>query len=58
MEVNLKQEPLQVKANEIIEVAFWRAENEDKVWYEWCVNSPIQGRINNSNGKSYFIKKH
>lgn len=41
----------------MIDVTFWRAENEEKVWYEWCLNSPVRGSIYNPNGRSYFIKK-
>ncbi|XP_017782552.1 PREDICTED: protein arginine N-methyltransferase 5 [Nicrophorus vespilloides] len=50
--------PVQVKTNEQIEVTFWRAENNEKVWYEWCLNSPFMGSISNIAGRSYFIKKH
>ncbi|XP_025829621.1 protein arginine N-methyltransferase 5 [Agrilus planipennis] len=51
-------EPVQVSKGETIEVAFWRSQNEEKVWYQWCLLSPHKGSIINPNGRSYFIKKH
>lgn len=51
-------EPVHVPEDGIIELSFWRSENVDKVWYEWCLHSPIKTPIMNSNGRSYFIKKH
>lgn len=51
-------EPVHVPVDGVIELSFWRAENSDKVWYEWCLHSPIKTSIMNPNGRSYFIKKH
>lgn len=42
----------------MIEISFWRVENPDKVWYEWCLEKPVKGCIMNPAGRSYFIKKH
>ncbi|KAL3276952.1 hypothetical protein HHI36_012317 [Cryptolaemus montrouzieri] len=50
-------EPMQIKGGSTIQVAFWRAESADKVWYEWCVESPMKTNIVNPNGRSYFITK-
>ncbi|KAG5898200.1 hypothetical protein JTB14_005580 [Gonioctena quinquepunctata] len=52
------QEPVYIEEGNVIELSFWRAESPDKVWYEWCLHSPIKTGIMNSNGRSYFIKKH
>ncbi|RZB38852.1 PRMT5 domain containing protein [Asbolus verrucosus] len=52
------QKPLKVQAGSVIEISFWRVENPDKVWYEWCLEAPMKGCIMNPNGRSYFIKKH
>lgn len=52
------QTPVQVKTGEVIEVSFWRAENAEKVWYEWSLESPVRTNIMNPSGRSYFIKKH
>lgn len=51
-------EPVHIPADGVIELSFWRLENADKVWYEWCLHSPVKTSIMNSNGRSYFIKKH
>lgn len=50
-------EPMFVKGGETIEIAFWRSESKDKVWYEWCVESPRKSNIVNPNGRSNFITK-
>lgn len=47
-----------MKSGSVIEIAFWRSENSEKVWYQWCLEAPIKGTIHNPNGRSYFIKKH
>lgn len=52
------QEPLKLEAGAVVEISFWRVENADKVWYEWCLESPVKGCIMNPGGRSYFIKKH
>ncbi|CAG9865400.1 unnamed protein product [Phyllotreta striolata] len=52
------QSPVQVERDQTIEVSFWRTESGDKVWYEWCLHSPVKTRIFNSCGKSYSIRKH
>ncbi|KAF5279735.1 hypothetical protein FQA39_LY05425 [Lamprigera yunnana] len=51
-------EPVYVKEGEIIEVCFWRMHSEEKVWYQWCLESPIRTSIINPNGRSFFIKTH
>ncbi|KAJ8952111.1 hypothetical protein NQ314_007604 [Rhamnusium bicolor] len=51
-------EPIHVTEGNIIEVSFWRAESQDKVWYEWCLESPVKGCIMNPDGRSYFLKKY
>ncbi|XP_044756461.1 protein arginine N-methyltransferase 5 [Coccinella septempunctata] len=50
-------EPMQIKKGDIIEIVFWRCESKDKVWYEWCVESPRRSFIVNPNGRSNFITK-
>ncbi|XP_050312352.1 protein arginine N-methyltransferase 5 [Anthonomus grandis grandis] len=50
--------PVQLKAGDVVRVSFWREENPDKVWYEWCLESPFKTPIMNPNGRSYSIKKH
>ncbi|KAK9874884.1 hypothetical protein WA026_005696 [Henosepilachna vigintioctopunctata] len=50
-------EPMQIKGGDKIIVAFWRCESNDKVWYEWCIESPRISSIVNPNGRSYFITK-
>eukprot|EP00268_Persea_americana_P013136 TRINITY_DN15723_c0_g1_i1.p1 TRINITY_DN15723_c0_g1~~TRINITY_DN15723_c0_g1_i1.p1 ORF type:complete len:658 (+),score=108.19 TRINITY_DN15723_c0_g1_i1:215-2188(+) len=38
-----------------LEVHFWRCCGPTKVWYEWCVTSPVQSPIHNTNGRSYWV---
>ncbi|KAF5270034.1 hypothetical protein FQR65_LT05833 [Abscondita terminalis] len=51
-------EPVYVKEGQIIELCFWRMHSDDKVWYQWCLESPIRTSIINPNGRSSFIKMH
>ncbi|KAK5642253.1 hypothetical protein RI129_008420 [Pyrocoelia pectoralis] len=51
-------EPVYVKEGEKIKMSFWRMHAEDKVWYQWCLDSPIQTGMINPNGRSFFIKTH
>ncbi len=45
-----------VCGNDVMVVDFWRKVEEGKrVWYEWCVSSPVPSRIFNSGGKNYSI---
>ncbi|XP_066254290.1 protein arginine N-methyltransferase 5 [Euwallacea similis] len=50
--------PIHLKAGDVVRVSFWREESVDKVWYEWCLESPCKTPIMNPNGRSYSIKKH
>lgn len=45
-----------VKSGNIVSVHFWRCCDEYKVWYEWCVSTPIQTPIYNCQGKSNSMK--
>lgn len=47
--------PIKVKKGEEIVVCIWRHDSSQKVWYEWCLMSPIHTSIQNTNGKSYWI---
>lgn len=38
-----------------LEVHMWRCSGSTKVWYEWCVSSPISSPVHNSNGRSYWV---
>lgn len=51
------QEPIQIKAGDNVEVAFWRCVSQTKVWYEWCVMQPKIGPLHNPTGRSYTISK-
>jgi len=51
-------EPVNIKEGNIIELSFWRLQSEDKVWYQWCLESPVRTSIINPNGRSFFIRKH
>ncbi|KAL1117457.1 hypothetical protein AAG570_004783 [Ranatra chinensis] len=49
------KEPIRLKKGDEMEVHFWRLANKKKVWYEWCVSSPVQVPVHNLNGKSSSI---
>ena len=38
-----------------MEAHIWRKTNGKKVWYEWCVTSPVTTKIHNASGESYYI---
>ncbi|KAL1457835.1 hypothetical protein WDU94_008026 [Cyamophila willieti] len=50
-------EPIQLKANDKVEIHFWRLCDHDKVWYEWLVTKPTPSPIYNLNGRSYKMMK-
>ena len=47
--------PVTVALGGSIAVNLWRCTNERQVWYEWGLSSPVCTRVQNSNGKSYWI---
>ncbi|KAI9097442.1 hypothetical protein K1719_025213 [Acacia pycnantha] len=49
------REPVFVDRGATLEAHFWRCCGSTKVWYEWCVTSPSQSPIHNSNGRSYWV---
>jgi type II protein arginine methyltransferase len=48
--------PLLVRTGDVVSVHLWRCLDEHRVWYEWCLSSPVQSPVQNSNGKSYAIR--
>lgn len=50
--------PLFVPAKSNFKVCFWRQSDGQRVWYEWCVTSPIATQIQNQGGKSSYISLH
>lgn len=52
------ENPVYVEEGKTIEISFWRTESNEKVWYEWCLHSPVKTEIMNSNGRSYYLRKH
>lgn len=50
-------EPIQLRAGDTVELAFWRCCSDSKVWYEWAVTQPRVSPIYNTNGRSYWISK-
>jgi protein arginine N-methyltransferase 5 len=47
--------PLKVKKGEEVSVAVWRCVSTEKVWYEWCLTSPVSTPIQNPNGVAYWV---
>uniref|UniRef100_A0A5B6ZHV2 Protein arginine N-methyltransferase n=1 Tax=Davidia involucrata TaxID=16924 RepID=A0A5B6ZHV2_DAVIN len=47
--------PVCVQPGSPLEVHLWRCCGATKVWYEWCVTSPIASAIHNCNGRSYWV---
>ncbi|DBA92605.1 TPA: hypothetical protein ACH3X1_002824 [Trebouxia sp. C0004] len=49
------QQPVQLLADQPLELGVWRCGANHKVWYEWCVTCPQCSGIHNPNGRSYFV---
>ncbi|XP_010526290.1 PREDICTED: protein arginine N-methyltransferase 1.5 [Tarenaya hassleriana] len=49
------RKPVYVQPDSPIQVHFWRCRGSTKVWYEWCVASPTQSPMHNTNGRSYWV---
>jgi len=49
------QSPIYVPAGGKVEAHIWRKSDGKKVWYEWCVTSPVTSPMHNVNGSSYYI---
>ncbi|KAM7490699.1 hypothetical protein LguiA_033620 [Lonicera macranthoides] len=47
--------PVCIQPGSPLEVHLWRCCGSTKVWYEWCVTSPMVSPIHNSNGRSYWV---
>lgn len=47
--------PMRVSAGDSVIVCIWRCVSATKVWYEWCVVSPVCTPIQNSGGGSYWV---
>ena len=47
--------PITMKAGESMEAQMWRCSSTTKVWYEWCVTSPVVTPIHNPGGRSYSV---
>jgi len=47
--------PFFAPAGSVIEVHIWRCVGKQRVWYEWCVTSPVICEIHNTNGSAYWI---
>ena len=50
-------QPVLIKADDTIEVAFWRQHSNEFVWYEWALREPSISRIHNVGGTVYQMKK-
>lgn len=50
-------EPIQLKADDEIEIHFWRLCDNVKVWYEWLITKPTPSQIYNLDGRSYKMMK-
>ena len=47
--------PISVNVDDELIISIWRCVDSTKVWYEWCILSPMQTPIQNANGSSYWI---
>ncbi|XP_013110933.2 protein arginine N-methyltransferase 5 [Stomoxys calcitrans] len=45
-------EPMNMKKGQTIEIHFWRCVSKQKIWYEWCLASPITTHVHNLGGRS------
>lgn len=49
------REPVYVAKGAKVEACFWRKVSATKVWYEWCLTSPVHTKIHNLAGASSFV---
>ena len=55
------QKPIEIKANETLEILIWRINDTKKVWYEWSFNilnnnqNLLNSQIHNFQGQHYSI---
>jgi len=47
--------PLRINRGDVVTVSVWRCVGRDKVWYEWCLTSPVCTPIQNSGGEAYNV---
>jgi len=48
-------QPIRVKKGDTITIHIWRCADARKVWYEWCLSSPVRTPVQNSGGKAYSV---
>lgn len=48
-------QPIDVAAGQTIALDIWRCVDEHRVWYEWCVVSPVRTAIHNIQGRSSCV---
>ncbi|GAA0171773.1 protein modifying enzyme [Lithospermum erythrorhizon] len=49
------RKPICVQPGTPLDIHLWRCCGSSKVWYEWCITSPVASPIHNSNGRSYWV---
>lgn len=47
--------PLTLDAGDTVTLNVWRCCSDKKVWYEWCLSSPLATAVQNSGGCAYWI---
>ncbi len=47
--------PVRLRRGQEVELAMWRVNDGQRVWYEWAVTKPVASPIHNPNGRSYTI---
>ena len=47
--------PVTIKVGDVITMHMWRCCDSHRVWYEWCLSSPVRTQVQNSNGSSYYV---
>lgn len=48
-------DPVQLKKGDEITVHFWRCVASHKVWYEWCLSTPVATHVHNIDGRGHPI---
>lgn len=48
--------PILVRRGDIVRVHVWRLVTEEKVWYEWCLDSPLVMPLQNHGGATFSVK--
>lgn len=48
--------PIRLNPGDEVNISSWRCVDQEKMWYEWCIDASSQQSIQNANGVSFSVK--